>query len=150
MSPTGVATGSHPAGFGPAHGPRQWAGGGRAVGDDATAPGRTRLRARPAIARVTRVVPGPGVGAGAFGEAVMARAQSAYRTSYMSWRPSPSPNFAPSPLAEEGWDGGEQRGLGTPPNLTPTLTLPRRGGADTLEPWQQQLYRTLLTPSRRE
>src|SRR4029453_6372177 len=97
MSPTGVATGSHPAGFGQAHGPRQWAGGGRAVGDDATAPGHTRLRARPVIARVTRVVPGPGADAGAFGGAAMAGVQIAYRTSYMSWGPSPSSNFAPSP-----------------------------------------------------
>jgi hypothetical protein len=56
----------------------------------------------------------------------------------------------PPTQSRQGGDGGEQRGLGTPPNLTPTLTLPLDGGGDTLEPWQQQLYRTLLTPSRRE
>src|SRR5712692_9310536 len=29
----------------------------------------------------------------------------------------------PSPLAGEGWDGGEKHGMGTPPAATPTLTL---------------------------
>src|SRR2546427_584756 len=36
---------------------------------------------------------------------------------------------APSPLAGEGWDGGGSPAV-APPALTPTLTLPRRGGGN--------------------
>ena len=38
----------------------------------------------------------------------------------------------PSPLAGEGWDGGDVDGGSgyLPPLVTPTLSLPRRGGGD--------------------
>ena len=36
----------------------------------------------------------------------------------------------PSPLAGEGWDGGEKHGLGTPLAFTPTLALPRLRGRE--------------------
>src|SRR5712691_12578557 len=58
--------------------------------------------------------------------------------------------FAPSPLAGEGWDGGEKCGIGTPPAVTPTLALPRRGGGDgTLEPQQDGMLNTLTLPEKR-
>src|SRR2546426_1079559 len=41
--------------------------------------------------------------------------------------PRPS---TPSPLAGEGWDGGEKHGLHTPPAFTPTLALPRLRGRE--------------------
>src|SRR6266851_5409451 len=41
--------------------------------------------------------------------------------------PGPS---TPSPLAGEGWDGGEKHGLGTPLVFTPTLALPRLRGRE--------------------
>jgi hypothetical protein len=46
---------------------------------------------------------------------------------------SSSPGLlTPSPLAGEGWDGGEKRGIRAPPVFTPTLALPRRGGGKRL------------------
>src|SRR5262249_21296058 len=54
------------------------------------------------------------------------------RTGSFSSRFSPRlPGFlTPSPLAGEGWDGGEQHGLSTPSAFTPTLTLPRLRGRE--------------------
>ncbi len=49
--------------------------------------------------------------------------------------------FSPSPLAGEGWDGGERRGLGAPPAFTPTLALPRQGGGDVFEHGVTPAYR---------
>src|SRR5712692_11476562 len=41
--------------------------------------------------------------------------------------PGPS---TPSPVAGEGWDGGEKHGLGTPLVFTPTLAFPRLRGRE--------------------
>src|SRR5712691_11540134 len=49
--------------------------------------------------------------------------------------------FIPSPLAGEGWDGGEKCGIGAPPAFTPTLALPRREGGDMLKSWQHHVCR---------
>jgi hypothetical protein len=50
----------------------------------------------------------------------------------------------PSPLAGEGRDGGKLTIAAALPAFTPTLTLPRRGGGDPVEPYAQNLRRTVL------
>ncbi len=55
------------------------------------------------------------------------RGAGLFSSRFSSRLPGPS---TPSPLAGEGWDGGEKCGMGTPPAFTPTLTLPHLRGRE--------------------
>jgi hypothetical protein len=55
---------------------------------------------------------------------------------------------APSPLAGEGRDGGETVEIEATPAFAPTLTLPRRGGGEAVEPSAQDWTEQYLGRSR--